>query len=73
MGYLKNNLATVVVAVFAIILSGLYFLLPPVLNFIMIVAITITWFLVFMCWIVQKGQDYSHKPNPPSKKKATAI
>lgn len=69
MGYLGNNLATIIVAIFAIILSGLYFVLPEVLNFIMIVAISITWFLVFMCWIVQKGQDYSHRHGSPSVKK----
>ncbi len=69
MGYLRNNLATVIVAIFAVILSGLYFVLPEVLNFIMVVAIGITWFLVFMCWIVQKGQDHSNRHGSPSVKK----
>lgn len=64
MGYLKNNLATLVTGVFAAVLTGLWPLFidfAPVLNFIFLMAVPITWFLTFMCWIVQKGADYSHK------------
>lgn len=61
MGYLRNQLATVVVSAFAAFLTGMYFVLPPILNFFMLVVVIVTWFLAFMCWIVQKGTDYSHR------------
>lgn len=61
MGYLRNHLATVVVSAFAAFLTGMYFVLPPILSFFMLVVVTVTWFLAFMCWIVQKGTDYSHR------------
>ena len=64
MGYLRNNLATLVTGVFAAVLTGLWPIFidfAPMLNFIFIMAVPITWFLTFMCWIVQKGADYSHK------------
>jgi predicted membrane protein len=61
MGYLRNHLATVVVSAFAAFLTGMYFVLPSILNFFMLVVVAVTWFLAFMCWIVQKGADYSHR------------
>ena len=64
MGYFRNHLATLVMGVFAAILTGLwpYFIdFAPVLDFIFIMAVPIAWFMTFMCWIVQKGADYSHK------------
>ncbi|NJK77804.1 MAG: hypothetical protein HC944_02040 [Nanoarchaeota archaeon] len=64
MGYLGNHLATVVTGVFAAILTGLwpYFIdFAPLLNFIFIMAVPITWFLTFTCWISQKSADYMHK------------
>jgi hypothetical protein len=72
MGYLRNNLATLVTGVFAAVLTGLWPLFvdfAPVLNFIFIMAVPITWFLTFMCWIVQKGTDSSHKYNASVVKK----
>jgi hypothetical protein len=60
MGYLRNHLATVVVSAFAAFLTGMYFVLPPILDFFMIVVITVTWFLAFICWIAQKSADYMH-------------
>ena len=76
MGYLRNNLATLVTGVFAAVLTGLWPVLvdfAPILNFIFMMAVPITWFLTFMCWIVQKGTDASHhhsasiaKKNPQS-------
>jgi hypothetical protein len=65
MGYLRNHLATVVVSAFAAFLSGMYFVLPSILSFFMLVVVIVTWFLAFMCWIVQKGTDYAHKHSPP--------
>lgn len=61
MGYLRNQLATVVVSAFAAILTGFYFVSPPEIHFLMLIAVVVTWFLAFMCWIVQKGTDYSHR------------
>jgi len=67
MGYLGNHLATIVTAVFAAILTGLwpYFVdFAPILNFVFIMAVPITWFLAFTCWISQKSTDYMHKHAP---------
>jgi hypothetical protein len=64
MGYLGNHLATVVTGVFAAVLTGLwpYFVdFAPLLNFVFIMAVPITWFLTFTCWISQKSADYMHK------------
>ncbi len=64
MGYLWNNLATLVTGIFAAVLTGLWYVFldfAPITNFIFMMAVPITWFLTFMCWIVQKGADYSHK------------
>ena len=65
MGYLKNNLATLVTGAFAAVLTGLWFVFldfAPVTNFIFIMAVTITWFL-------QKGTDYSHTYSAGTVKK----
>jgi len=67
MGYLGNHLATIVTGVFAAILTGLwpYFVdFAPILNFVFIMAVPITWFLTFTCWISQKSTDYMHKHAP---------
>ena len=67
MGYLGNHLATIVTGVFAAVLTGLwpYFVdLAPILNFVFIMAVPITWFLVFTCWISQKSADYMHSHAP---------
>jgi mannose/fructose/N-acetylgalactosamine-specific phosphotransferase system component IIB len=64
MGYLGNHLATLVTGVFAAILTGLwpYFIsFAPILNFVFMMAVPITWFLTFTCWISQKSTDYMHK------------
>lgn len=63
MGYLGNHLATIVTGVFAAVLTGLWPIFidfAPLLNFIFIMAVPITWFLVLMCWVSQKSTDYSH-------------
>lgn len=64
MGYLGNHLATVVTGVFAAILTGLwpYFVdFAPILNFVFIITVPITWFLTFTCWISQRSADYMKK------------
>ena len=71
MGYLHNHLATVVTGVFAAILTGLWPVfveIAPILNFVFIMAVPISWFITFMCWIVQKGADYSHEYSAGLKK-----
>ena len=63
MGYVKNHLATLVSAVFALVLTGLYFPLvdfAPSLNFIFVMAVPIMWFMVFIIWIAQKAADNNH-------------
>lgn len=72
MGYLGNHLATIVTGVFAAILTVLwpYFVdFAPILNFVFIMAVPITWFLTFTCWISQKSTDYMHKHAPSHSEK----
>ncbi len=61
MGYLRNQLATVVTACFAVFLTVMYFYMPAALNQLLLVATTVTWFLVFICWIAQKSADWTKK------------
>jgi hypothetical protein len=73
MGYLHNHLATVVVGVFAAVLTGLwpYFVdFAPILNIVFLMAVPITWFLTLMCWLSQKSNDYmthTHSSKPVYK------
>ena len=72
MGYLGNHLATIVTGVFAAVLTALwpYFVdFAPILNFVFIMAVPITWFLTFTCWISQKSTDYMHKHAPSHSEK----
>ena len=71
MGYLGNHLATVVCAVFAAVLTGLWYVMVPmfaVLEFVFIMAVPIMWFLVIMCWVSQKSADYMHTHAHTEKK-----
>jgi len=64
MGYLGNHLATMVTGACAATLTGLwpYFVnLAPILNFVFVICVPISWFLTFACWISQKSTDYMHK------------
>ncbi|MFB5619989.1 MAG: hypothetical protein ACE5RC_02495 [Nitrosopumilus sp.] len=72
MGYLGNHLATIVTGIFAAILTALwpYFVdFAPILNFVFLMAVPITWFLTFTCWISQKSTDYMHKHAPSHSEK----
>ena len=72
MGYFGNHLATLTTGVFAAVLTGLwpYFVdFAPLLNFIFIMAVPITWFLTFTCWISQKSTDYMHNHAPSHDEK----
>lgn len=65
MGYLKNHLATLVMGVFAAILTGLwpYFNgFAPVLDFVFLMAVPISWFLVVILWLAQVSTNYMHPP-----------
>lgn len=64
MGYFYNHLATLVTGVFAAVLTGLWPIfanIAPVLNFVFMMAVPITWFLTIMCWVSQKSADYMKK------------
>jgi predicted membrane protein len=63
MGYLRNHLATVVVACFAVFLTGMYFYMPAALSQLLLVSMIVTWFLVVICWLAQKSADYVTKHN----------
>jgi uncharacterized protein YlxW (UPF0749 family) len=63
MGYVGNHLATLVTGVFAAILTGLWPIFvdfAPILQFVFIMAVPITWFLTLVCWISQRSTDYTH-------------
>ena len=72
MGYVGNHLATLVTGVFAAILTALwpYFTdFAPILHVVFIIAVPITWFLTFTCWISQKSTDYMHNHAPSHTEK----
>ena len=76
MGYLGNNLATLVTGVFAATLTGLwpYFIdFAPILNFVFIMAVPITWFMTFTCWISQKSTDYGHNHTPSHSESKSLV
>jgi hypothetical protein len=73
MGYLGNHLATVVVSIFASMLTWLYFVMPDALHQLLLVTSIVTWFLAGICWIVQKSADYAHKYGHAEKKSSTSI
>ncbi|MDB9721807.1 hypothetical protein OAA51_02185 [Nitrosopumilus sp.] len=62
MGYAYNHLATIVTGAFALVLTGLWPVMvdfAPDLNFIFIMSVPITWFMVLTCWLSQKSADYA--------------
>ena len=76
MGYARNHLATLVMGVFAAILTALwpYFVdFAPILDFTFMVTVPISWFLVVVLWLAQKSADYMHgqeSHNTHSEKKS---
>ena len=76
MGYFGNNLATLVIGVFAATLTGLWFYFidfVPLLNFVFIMAVPITWFMTFTCWISQKSTDYMHNHAPSHSESVSLV
>ena len=62
MGYWRNHMATIITGAFAIVLTGLwppFYDYAPILNFIFIMAVPITWFMALTCWLSQKSADYA--------------
>jgi hypothetical protein len=64
MGYWGNHMATIITGAFAVVLTALwpaFYDYAPILNFIFIMAVPITWFMVLTCWLSQKSVDYTTK------------
>ena len=82
MGYLNNHLATLVMGVFAAVLTALwpYFNdFAPVLDFVFLMAVPISWFLVVILWLAQVSTNYmhpaggSHASHPATSKPAVVY
>ena len=77
MGYVFNHLATLVCAVFALVLTLLWPMFvayADVLDIFFILAVPIMWFLTIVCFVAQRSADYmhgSHKPNKKHSKKSS--
>jgi hypothetical protein len=56
-----GHIPTIVVTCLAVVLSGLYFVLPSAVHFTMTIFIVMAWFLVAICWLAQKSADYMHR------------
>ncbi|MGH9998298.1 MAG: hypothetical protein ACRD90_00325 [Nitrosopumilaceae archaeon] len=56
-----GHIPTATVGALAVVLTGLYFVLPDAVHFTMSVFIIAAWFLVVICWLAQKSADYMHK------------
>ena len=57
-------MATIITGAFAVVLTALwpaFYDYAPILNFIFIMAVPITWFMVLTCWLSQKSVDYTTK------------
>jgi hypothetical protein len=70
MGLVYNHLATLVVAVFASILTLLWPMFvdyAAVLDVVFLLAVPITWFLVAVCFVAQISADYMHGHEPTQK------
>ena len=70
MGYIYNNLATLVCGVFAAVLTLLWPMFvdyAEVFDLVFLLAVPITWFLTLVCYVSQVSQDYAHRDHKPSK------
>ena len=70
MGYVYNNLATLVCGVFAAVLTLLWPMFvdyAEVFDVFFLLAVPIMWFLTLVCYVSQVSQDYAHRDHKPSK------
>ncbi len=51
---------TILVACLAVALTILYFVMPDALHFTMLVFVAASWFLVAICWLAHKSEQYVH-------------
>ena len=80
MGLFYNQLATLVCAVFAAVLTLLWPMFvdySEVFDLVFLLAVPIMWFLAIVCFVSQISQDWahgSHKPsNNPRKKSSKKL
>ena len=70
MGLVYNHLATLVVAIFASVLTLLWPMFvdyAAVLDVVFLLAVPITWFLAAVCFVAQISADYMHGHEPTQK------
>ena len=70
MGLFYNHLATLVVAIFASVLTLLWPMFvdyAAVLDVVFLLAVPITWFLAAVCFVAQISADYMHGDHKPKK------
>ena len=70
MGLVYNHLATLVVAIFASVLTLLWPMFvdyAAVLDVVFLLAVPITWFLTAVCLVSQISTDYMHGHEPTQK------
>ena len=71
MGLFYNQLATLVCAVFAAVLTFLWPMFvdyAEVMDLVFILAVPIMWFLTAVCFVAQISADYAHGGHKASKK-----
>ncbi len=71
MGLFYNQLATLVCAVFAAVLTFLWPMFvdyAEVFDLVFLLAVPIMWFLTAVCFVAQISADYVHDGHKPSKK-----
>jgi len=76
MGLVYNHLATLVVAVFASILTLLWPMFvdyAAVLDVVFLLAVPITWFLAAVCFVAQISADYMHGHEPTQKSTKKSV
>ena len=70
MGLVYNHLATLVVAIFASVLTLLWPMFvdyAAALDVVFLYAVPITWFLAAVCFVAQISADYMHGHEPTQK------
>ena len=71
MGLFYNQLATLVCAVFAAVLTLLWPMFvdyAEVFDILFLLAVPIMWFLTLICFVSQISTDWVHSGHKPSKK-----